>query len=77
MQFVRRRGERNKQKRDMKKKEAYNEDLANEAEVASGEGKTPQEGASGDNMAAFGADNQPDWPVSRIGNPFAALRLKQ
>lgn len=55
MQFVRRRGERNKQKRDMKKKEAYNEDLANEAEVASGEGKTPQEGASGDNMADAGA----------------------
>ena len=39
----------------MKKKEAYNEDLANEAEVASGEGKTPQEGASGDNMADAGA----------------------
>ena len=39
----------------MKKKETYNEDLANEAEVASGEGKTPQEGASGDNMADAGA----------------------
>ena len=39
----------------MKKKEAYNEDLANEAEVASVEGKTPQEGASGDNMADAGA----------------------
>lgn len=39
----------------MKKKEVYNEELANEAEVASGEGKTPQEGASGDNMADAGA----------------------
>ena len=47
----------------MKKKEAYNEDLANEAEVASGEGKTPQEGASGDNMAdaeAAAADTMAD-----------------